>query len=143
MRRPALVLGACCLAQLMVVLDVTIVNTALNAIGKALEGGVSELQWVVSAYTIAFAAFILTAGALGDRIGAKRVFMGASLFSQPRRSSARSLRTRPFLSRRVVFRALPRQCWCRTLLRCSTTPIPMSARAEGRSEYGPPARAWP
>jgi MFS transporter, DHA2 family, methylenomycin A resistance protein len=35
------------------------------------------LQWVVSAYTIAFAAFILTAGAIGDRIGAKRIFMAA------------------------------------------------------------------
>ena len=42
----------------------------------------SELQWVVSAYTIAFAAFILTAGALGDRIGAKRVFMaGFAIFT--------------------------------------------------------------
>jgi DHA2 family methylenomycin A resistance protein-like MFS transporter len=59
----------------VVQLDVTIVNTALNSIGSSLGGGVSGLQWVVSAYTIAFAAFILTAGALGDRIGAKRVFM--------------------------------------------------------------------
>src|SRR4051794_17048869 len=61
----------------VVQLDVTIVNTALNAIGMSLGGGVSELQWVVSAYTIAFAAFILSAGALGDRIGAKRLFVGA------------------------------------------------------------------
>lgn len=66
----------------VVQLDVTIVNTALNAIGSSLGGGVAELQWVVSAYTIAFAAFILTAGALGDRIGAKRVFMaGFALFT--------------------------------------------------------------
>jgi DHA2 family methylenomycin A resistance protein-like MFS transporter len=66
----------------VVQLDVTIVNTALNAIGMSLGGGVSELQWVVSAYTIAFAAFILTAGALGDRIGAKRVFMaGFTIFT--------------------------------------------------------------
>jgi DHA2 family methylenomycin A resistance protein-like MFS transporter len=59
----------------VVQLDVTIVNTALNSIGSSLGGGISELQWVVSAYTIAFAAFILTAGAFGDRIGAKPVFM--------------------------------------------------------------------
>jgi MFS transporter, DHA2 family, methylenomycin A resistance protein len=66
----------------VVQLDVTIVNTALGSIGSALGGGVSELQWVVSAYTIAFAAFILTAGALGDRIGAKRIFMaGFALFT--------------------------------------------------------------
>jgi DHA2 family methylenomycin A resistance protein-like MFS transporter len=66
----------------VVQLDVTIVNTALDSIGTSLGGGVSELQWVVNAYTIAFAAFILTAGALGDRIGAKRVFMaGFAIFT--------------------------------------------------------------
>jgi len=60
----------------VVQLDVTIVNTALNSIASSLGGGVSELQWIVSSYTIAFAALILTSGALGDRIGARRVFMG-------------------------------------------------------------------
>src|SRR5205809_2631629 len=60
----------------VVQLDVTIVNTALHAIGSSLGGGVAALQWVVTAYTIAFAAFILTAGALGDRVGAKRIFIG-------------------------------------------------------------------
>ncbi len=66
----------------VVQLDVTIVNTALSSIGNSLGGGVAELQWVVSAYTIAFAAFILTAGALGDRIGAKRIFMaGFAIFT--------------------------------------------------------------
>ena len=54
----------------------------MNNIGGSLGGGVAELQWVVSAYTIAFAALILTAGALGDRIGAKRVFMaGFAIFT--------------------------------------------------------------
>jgi len=58
------------------------VNTALSSIGRSLGGGVSELQWVVSAYTIAFAALILTAGALGDRLGAKKIFMaGFALFT--------------------------------------------------------------
>ena len=53
-----------------------------RSIGNSLGGGVAELQWVVSAYTIAFAAFILTAGALGDRIGAKRIFMaGFAIFT--------------------------------------------------------------
>jgi DHA2 family methylenomycin A resistance protein-like MFS transporter len=78
----SLTLAAMSLGYGVVQLDVTIVNTALNAIGASLGGGVSELQWVVSAYTIAFAAFILTAGALGDRIGAKRIFMaGFALFT--------------------------------------------------------------
>ncbi|SDR84734.1 MFS transporter, DHA2 family, methylenomycin A resistance protein [Bradyrhizobium canariense] len=78
----SLTLAAMSLGYGVVQLDVTIVNTALNSIGSSLGGGVAELQWVVSAYTIAFAAFILTAGALGDRIGAKRVFMtGFAIFT--------------------------------------------------------------
>jgi DHA2 family methylenomycin A resistance protein-like MFS transporter len=78
----ALTLAAMSLGYGVVQLDVTIVNTALGSIGSSLGGGVSELQWVVSSYTIAFAAFILTAGALGDRIGAKRVFMaGFAIFT--------------------------------------------------------------
>ena len=78
----SLTLFAMSLGYGVVQLDVTIVNTALDSIGTSLGGGVSELQWVVNAYTIAFAAFILTAGALGDRIGAKRVFMaGFAIFT--------------------------------------------------------------
>src|ERR1700704_627624 len=78
----SLTLAAMSLGYGVVQLDVTIVNTALHAMGTSLGGGVAELQWVVSAYTIAFAAFILTAGALGDRIGAKRIFMaGFAIFT--------------------------------------------------------------
>jgi DHA2 family methylenomycin A resistance protein-like MFS transporter len=78
----SLTLAAMSLGYGVVQLDVTIVNTALDAMGKTLGGGVAELQWVVSAYTIAFAAFILTSGALGDRIGAKRIFMaGFAIFT--------------------------------------------------------------
>src|SRR5260370_23644997 len=77
----SLTLAAMSLGYGVVQLDVTIVNTALNAIGMSLGGGVSELQWVVSAYTIAFAAFILTAGPLGARIRAQPGFMaGLALF---------------------------------------------------------------
>src|ERR1700676_5058936 len=78
----ALTLAAMSFGYGVVQLDVTIVNTALDSIGTSLGGGVSELQWVVSSYTIAFAAFILTAGALGDRLGAKRIFMaGFAVFT--------------------------------------------------------------
>jgi DHA2 family methylenomycin A resistance protein-like MFS transporter len=66
----------------VVQLDVTIVNTALTTIGSGLKADVASLQWVVNAYTIGLAAFILTAGALGDRIGAKRVFIaGFAVFT--------------------------------------------------------------
>ncbi|HEY4165827.1 MAG TPA: MFS transporter [Reyranella sp.] len=71
-----LALAAMSLGLGVVQLDITIVNTALSSIGTSLGGSVAELQWVVTAYTIAFAALILTAGALGDRVGAKRIFIG-------------------------------------------------------------------
>jgi len=58
----------------VVQLDVSVVNVAIKTIQAQLGGTIAGLQWVVNAYTIAFAALILSAGALGDRIGAKRVF---------------------------------------------------------------------
>jgi MFS transporter, DHA2 family, methylenomycin A resistance protein len=75
-RAKTLTLAAMSIGFGVVQLDVTIVNTALNSIGTSLGGGVPALQWIVSSYTVGFAALILTAGALGDRIGARRVFMG-------------------------------------------------------------------
>src|SRR5256886_2625803 len=75
-------LAAMSLGLGVVQLDITIVNTALGSIGTSLGGSVAELQWVVTAYTIAFAAFILTAGALGDRLGAKRIIIaGFAIFT--------------------------------------------------------------
>ena len=77
-----LTLTAMSLGWALVQLDVSIVNTALQSIGTSLGAGVSELQWVVSIYTVAFASLILTTGALGDRLGAKRTFMtGFALFT--------------------------------------------------------------
>jgi len=67
-------------------LDVTVVNVAVKQIGASFGGGITGLQWVVGAYTLVLAALILTAGALGDRFGAKRmlctgfaVFVAASV----------------------------------------------------------------
>ena len=78
----SLTLAAMSLGYAVVQLDITVVNTSLSSIGRSLHGGVSELQWVVTAYTIAFAALILTAGTLGDRFGAKRIFMaGFAIFT--------------------------------------------------------------
>jgi DHA2 family methylenomycin A resistance protein-like MFS transporter len=75
-------LAAISLGFCVVQLDVTIVNTALSSIGQSLRVGVAELQWVVNSYTTVFAAMILTAGTLGDRLGAKRVFMaGFGIFT--------------------------------------------------------------
>jgi DHA2 family methylenomycin A resistance protein-like MFS transporter len=81
-RRRGLTLAATSLGFGVVQLDVSVVNVAIRPIGAALGGDVGALQWVVNAYTVAFAALILSAGALGDRIGAKRVFIaGFSVFT--------------------------------------------------------------
>jgi len=76
-----LVIATTSLGFLVVQLDVSIVNVALVRIGHTLGGGMASLQWVVDAYTLAFAAFLLSAGALGDRLGARRVFvLGLGVF---------------------------------------------------------------
>ncbi|WP_027518951.1 MFS transporter [Bradyrhizobium sp. WSM1417] len=99
----SLTLAAMSLGYGVVQLDVTIVNTALDAMGRTLGGGVAELQWVVSAYTIAFAAFILTAGALGDRIGAKRVFMaGFAIFTAASLACALSPNAAALIAARLI-----------------------------------------
>jgi MFS family permease len=74
-RPGGLVLTALTLGFAVVQLDVSVVNVAVKAIGTGLGGGVSGVQWVVDAYTLTFAALILSAGALGDRIGSRRVLL--------------------------------------------------------------------
>jgi DHA2 family methylenomycin A resistance protein-like MFS transporter len=69
------------LGFLLVQLDVTIVNVALVAMGAEFHSSTSGLQWVVDAYAIAFASLLLSAGALGDRFGSRRVLAaGFTLF---------------------------------------------------------------
>jgi MFS transporter, DHA2 family, methylenomycin A resistance protein len=60
----------------LVQLDVTIVNVALPRIATQLHTGVAGLQWVVDAYALAFAVLLLSMGYLGDRIGARKVYLG-------------------------------------------------------------------
>lgn len=71
---PGRVLLAVALASFMVALDVTALNVALPAIGKALNTGMDGLQWIAGAYTLVFASLLLSAGALSDRYGALGVF---------------------------------------------------------------------
>src|SRR3954463_11487983 len=63
-----------CLAQLMIVLDVTIVNVALPSIQHDLHFSQAALTWVVNAFLITFGSLLLLAGRLGDLAGRKRVF---------------------------------------------------------------------
>jgi DHA2 family methylenomycin A resistance protein-like MFS transporter len=78
---PALrwVLLATSFGFVVVQLDVTIVNVALPRIGADLGTGSAGLQWVVDSYTLAFAVLLLSAGALGDRLGSKRAYLAGFL----------------------------------------------------------------
>ncbi len=83
-RRPHLraVLLLSCLAQFMVILDVSVVNVALPSIRNALHFSEQDLQWVVNAYTVTFAGFMLLGGRAADLIGRRRVFVsGLVLFA--------------------------------------------------------------
>jgi EmrB/QacA subfamily drug resistance transporter len=82
MHRKWWTLAAVSVATFMLLLDITVVNTALPAIEEDLGASFTELQWVVDAYTLSLAALVLTAGVLADRLGRRRVFAwGLGIFT--------------------------------------------------------------
>ena len=98
-RRPrplAAVLAAVGIPMFMVTLDNLVVTTALPVIRTELGASLTDLQWFVNAYTLPFAAFLLTAAALGDRLGRRRMFVaGIVLFTLA--SAAAALSTEPWM----------------------------------------------
>ncbi len=68
-------LGAACFGLFMAILDNLVVNIAMPTISRDLDATTTQLQWIVSAYTLVFASLQITAGGLGDRLGRKRWFM--------------------------------------------------------------------
>src|SRR5947209_2838356 len=82
MSRKTWTLILCCAAQFMVILDVSIVNVALPSIRRDLGFSAVDLQWVVNAYTLTFAGFLLLGGRASDLLGRRRVFVfGLLLFA--------------------------------------------------------------
>ena len=80
--RPRLLLAVCCVAQFMVILDVSIVNVALPSIRTSLGFSATDLQWIVNAYTIAFAGFLMLADRTAKVLGQRRTFVaGIVVFS--------------------------------------------------------------
>jgi EmrB/QacA subfamily drug resistance transporter len=73
-RRRMLILAICCMSLLIVSLDVTIVNVALPSIQRELHAPVSGLQWIIDAYTLVLASFLMLSGSTADRVGRRRVF---------------------------------------------------------------------
>ena len=81
-RRRWYALALICVAQFMVVLDVSIVNVALPSIKKALDFSETNLQWVISAYTLVAGGFLLLGGRVADIVGRRLMFMvGLALFT--------------------------------------------------------------
>ncbi len=75
------ILGVLCLALLIVVIDNTILNTALPTLARDLHATTTDLQWITDAYTLTFAALLIVAGALGDRFGRRRALLaGLTIF---------------------------------------------------------------
>ena len=78
---PGTAVAVAVLAFFVVTLDAVVVNVALPSIRATLGGGIQGLQWVVDGYTLMFAAMLLSAGALSDRVGARRAMVsGLALF---------------------------------------------------------------
>ncbi|MEO6917840.1 MAG: MFS transporter [Collimonas sp.] len=69
------VLAATSISYTIVLLDASIVNVALEQISGTLHSNVAGLQWIVNAYTLTFASFLLTGGTLGDRLGARNIYL--------------------------------------------------------------------
>jgi len=79
---PNLILAICCMSVLIVGMDVTIVNVALPAIQKDLHARLAGLQWILDAYTLVVASFLMLAGSISDRFGRRRIFqIGLSVFT--------------------------------------------------------------
>jgi EmrB/QacA subfamily drug resistance transporter len=90
------VLAAVGIPMFMVTLDNLVVTTALPVIKSELHASLTDLQWFVNAYTLSFAALLLTASALGDRLGRRRMFLaGITVFTLA--SAASALATEPWM----------------------------------------------
>jgi EmrB/QacA subfamily drug resistance transporter len=79
---PNLILAICCMSLLIVGMDVTIVNVALPAIQQDLHARLAGLQWILDAYTLVVASFLMLSGSVSDRFGRRRVFqIGLAVFT--------------------------------------------------------------
>jgi EmrB/QacA subfamily drug resistance transporter len=92
-----------CLSLLVVVIDNTILNTALPTLARVLHAGTSSLQWITDAYTLCFAALLIPAGALGDRYGRRISLIGGlAVFALGSTAAAFSTGTGELIAARVL-----------------------------------------
>jgi len=97
------ILAALCLAALIINIDVTIVNVALPSLVRELGATTTSLQWVVDAYTLVFAALILAAGSLSDRVGRKgMLLLGLGIFGAGSLAGSLATSSEQLIAARVV-----------------------------------------
>nr|WP_279634661.1 MFS transporter [Streptomyces carpinensis] len=102
-RRSRAPLLAVCTGYFMVILDVTIINVAVPVVGRELSASVTGIQWITDAYTLVFAGFLMTGGALGDRLGNRRVFCsGVVVFTVSSAACAFAPNARFLIASRLV-----------------------------------------
>src|SRR3954466_14599573 len=102
-RRSIVTLAIASVAIFMVTLDNLVVTTALPSIRRDLGASLEDLEWTVNAYTLAFAVFLLTGAALGDRFGRRRVFVaGLTLFTAASAAAALAPGTEALIAARAI-----------------------------------------
>jgi MFS family permease len=102
-QHPQLILAICCMSLLLVSMDVTIVNVALPAIQRNLHASLSQLQWILDAYTLVVASLLMLSGSISDRLGRRRIFQtGLVLFT----AGSVLCSTAPTIHALILFRAL-------------------------------------
>jgi DHA2 family methylenomycin A resistance protein-like MFS transporter len=103
LRRPAVGFAAICLGYFAIILDGSVLNVAIPAIRADFHGSLAGAQWVLNAYTLTLAGLLLTSGALGDRIGLRRMFLiGMSLFTAASAACAAAPSILALIAARVV-----------------------------------------
>jgi MFS family permease len=134
-------LTVCCTGFFMVLLDLTIVNTALPTIETRLHAGFTGVQWVVDAYTLSFAALLLTGGTFADRFGRKRLFgLGMALFAASSLLCGLSTSTLELNLGRAL-QGIGGAALAPSSLALVATAFPARGSASGPSASTPPCRA--
>jgi DHA2 family methylenomycin A resistance protein-like MFS transporter len=101
--RRALIVTTASMGFVVSQLDVTLLNVALASMGRDLHASVASLQWTVDAYALAFAALMVSAGVLGDRFGARRLFIaGLALFGLASAACGFALDASQFVAARTL-----------------------------------------
>jgi MFS transporter, DHA2 family, methylenomycin A resistance protein len=103
LRRPTVGFAAICLGYFAIILDGSVLNVAVPAIRSGFHSSLEGAQWVLNAYTLTLAGLLLTAGALGDRVGLRRMFLvGASVFTAASTACAAAPSILALVAARVV-----------------------------------------